>query len=72
MVLRGRFLSLRGEPWEFVVPLVMTAFLLLYGLVPLFGGDQVGLVGASLAGTHRAQARCCMPTTRTPLHELDR
>jgi 4-amino-4-deoxy-L-arabinose transferase-like glycosyltransferase len=45
--LRARFLGLRGEnPWEFVVLLVMTAFLLLYGLVPLFGGDQVGLVGA--------------------------
>jgi 4-amino-4-deoxy-L-arabinose transferase-like glycosyltransferase len=45
--LRGRYLSLRGEnPWEVVVLLVMTAFLLLYGLVPLFGGDQVGLVGA--------------------------
>jgi 4-amino-4-deoxy-L-arabinose transferase-like glycosyltransferase len=45
--LRGRYLSLRGEnPWEFIVLLVMTAFLLLYGLVPLFGGDQVGLVGA--------------------------
>ena len=45
--LRTTFLRLRGEsPWEFVILLVMTTFLLFYGLVPLFGGDQVGLVGA--------------------------
>ena len=32
--LRARYYSLRGEnPWEFVVLLVMTAFLMLYGLV---------------------------------------
>jgi 4-amino-4-deoxy-L-arabinose transferase-like glycosyltransferase len=38
---------LRGEkPWEFVVLAVVTLFLLLYGLVPIFGGDQLGLVGA--------------------------
>src|ERR1019366_1762237 len=45
--MRARIRAFRGEsPWEFVVLLVMTAFLLLYGLVPIFGGDQVGLVGA--------------------------
>lgn len=45
--IRARFLTLRGEdPWEFAVLLVMTTFLLFYGLVPIFGGDQVGLVGA--------------------------
>lgn len=45
--LRAQIRTFRGEsPWEFVVLLVMTAFLLLYGLVPIFGGDQVGLVGA--------------------------
>ncbi len=45
--MRAQIVSIRGEsPWEFVVLLVMTAFLLLYGLVPIFGGDQVGLVGA--------------------------
>jgi 4-amino-4-deoxy-L-arabinose transferase-like glycosyltransferase len=45
--LRAKYYSIRGEnPWEVVVLLVMTAFLLLYGLVPFFGGDQVGLVGA--------------------------
>jgi 4-amino-4-deoxy-L-arabinose transferase-like glycosyltransferase len=45
--LRTTFLRLRGEsPWEFVILLVMTTFLLFYGLVPIFGGDQVGLVGA--------------------------
>jgi 4-amino-4-deoxy-L-arabinose transferase-like glycosyltransferase len=31
---------------EFVVLLVITTFLLLYGLIPKFGGDQLGLVGA--------------------------
>jgi 4-amino-4-deoxy-L-arabinose transferase-like glycosyltransferase len=45
--LRAKYLSIRGEsPWEFVILLVTTAFLLFYGLVPFFGGDQVGLVGA--------------------------
>jgi len=45
--LRSQYLRLLGEsPWEFVVFLVMTAVLLFYGLVPAFGGDQVGLVGA--------------------------
>jgi 4-amino-4-deoxy-L-arabinose transferase-like glycosyltransferase len=45
--LRAKYLSIRGEsPWEFVVLLVVTSFLLFYGLVPFFGGDQVGLVGA--------------------------
>src|SRR6202046_5408441 len=31
---------------EFAILLAVTAFLLLYGLVPIFGGDQLGLVGA--------------------------
>ena len=45
--MRAQIVSLRGEsPWEFVVLFVVTAFLLFYGLVPIFGGDQVGLVGA--------------------------
>ncbi len=45
--MRGQWISLCGEsPWEFVVLFVMTSFLLFYGLVPIFGGDQVGLVGA--------------------------
>ncbi len=45
--MRAKIQSIRGEsPWEFVVLFVVTAFLLLYGLVPIFGGDQVGLVGA--------------------------
>ncbi|HEV2618899.1 MAG TPA: glycosyltransferase family 39 protein [Acidobacteriaceae bacterium] len=45
--LRSRYMSLRGEsPWEIVIFLVATSFLLFYGLVPLFGGDKVGLVGA--------------------------
>ena len=45
--LRAQIQSLRGEsPWEFVVLVVMTGFLLFYGLIPVFGGDQLGLVGA--------------------------
>jgi len=35
-----------GKPWEFIVLVVMTSFLFFYGLVPILGGDQVGLVGA--------------------------
>ncbi|WP_255550940.1 glycosyltransferase family 39 protein [Granulicella sp. dw_53] len=31
---------------EFIILLTVTIFLLLYGLVPIFGGDQLGLVGA--------------------------
>jgi 4-amino-4-deoxy-L-arabinose transferase-like glycosyltransferase len=32
--------------WEFAVLFAITLFILLYGLVPLIGGDQLGLVGA--------------------------
>jgi 4-amino-4-deoxy-L-arabinose transferase-like glycosyltransferase len=40
-------LQLCGEkPWEFAVLFGMTSFLLFFGLVPLLGGDKVGLVGA--------------------------
>jgi 4-amino-4-deoxy-L-arabinose transferase-like glycosyltransferase len=35
-----------GKPWEVVTFALVTSFLLFYGLVPIFGGDQVGLVGA--------------------------
>jgi 4-amino-4-deoxy-L-arabinose transferase-like glycosyltransferase len=35
-----------SAPREFVILLAVTTFLLLYGLVPIFGGDQLGLVGA--------------------------
>jgi 4-amino-4-deoxy-L-arabinose transferase-like glycosyltransferase len=31
---------------EFLILIAVTTFLLLYGLVPIFGGDQLGLVGA--------------------------
>jgi 4-amino-4-deoxy-L-arabinose transferase-like glycosyltransferase len=31
---------------EFAILFIVTIFLLLYGLVPIFGGDQLGLVGA--------------------------
>ena len=33
-------------PKEFVILIAVSLFLLLYGLVPRFGGDQLGLVGA--------------------------
>ncbi len=32
--------------WEFAVLFLIAGFILLYGLVPVFGGDQLGLVGA--------------------------
>ena len=35
-----------SAPREFIILLAVTIFLLLYGLVPIFGGDQLGLVGA--------------------------
>ena len=35
-----------ASPWEFVVLFAVAGFLLLYGLVPFVGGDQLGLVGA--------------------------
>jgi 4-amino-4-deoxy-L-arabinose transferase-like glycosyltransferase len=35
-----------ASPWEFIVLLAVAGFLLLYGLAPVFGGDQLGLVGA--------------------------
>ena len=45
--LRARMHCLCGDsPWEVVVLLFATTFLLFYGLVPLLGGDQMGLVGA--------------------------
>jgi len=31
---------------EFVVLLLFVGFFLFYGLIPIFGGDQLGLVGA--------------------------
>ena len=35
-----------ANPWQFVVLFAVGTFLLLYGLIPIFGGDQLGLVGA--------------------------
>ncbi len=32
--------------WELAALFLVTSFLLFYGLVPIFGGDQLGLVGA--------------------------
>jgi len=45
--LRGLLQSpMFASPWEFVILLAVGGFLLLYGLAPLTGGDQLGLVGA--------------------------
>jgi 4-amino-4-deoxy-L-arabinose transferase-like glycosyltransferase len=45
--LRAWALRVWGEsPVEIVVLLLATAFLLFYGLVPILGGDQIGLMGA--------------------------
>ena len=35
-----------ASPWEFLILIALGGFLLLYGLAPLTGGDQLGLVGA--------------------------
>jgi 4-amino-4-deoxy-L-arabinose transferase-like glycosyltransferase len=35
-----------SKPGESVILFAVTFFILLYGLVPMFGGDQLGLVGA--------------------------
>ncbi len=35
-----------AAPKEFAILCVVTLFLLLYGLIPVFGGDKLGLVGA--------------------------
>jgi 4-amino-4-deoxy-L-arabinose transferase-like glycosyltransferase len=35
-----------AAPGEFIVLLSVSIFLLLFGLIPIFGGDQLGLVGA--------------------------
>ncbi len=43
---RLRRLPVAELVWELVVVSVVTTFLLFYGLVPLFGGDKLGLVGA--------------------------
>ena len=45
--LQGLYQRLRGESLGEVVALLLaTTFLLIYGLVPILGGDQMGLVGA--------------------------
>src|SRR5690349_2245013 len=45
--IRAKIIAFSGEsPWEFPILFLMTGFLLFYGLVPVIGGDQVGLVGA--------------------------
>jgi 4-amino-4-deoxy-L-arabinose transferase-like glycosyltransferase len=49
LLAQGRALAaneLFENPWELTQLLVIGLFLLLYGLTPLTGGDQLGLVGA--------------------------
>ena len=43
---RLRALPIAITIWEIVVLTALSAVLLLYGLVPMFGGDKLGLVGA--------------------------
>ena len=59
-----------GEsPWEIVVFLLATTFLLFYGLVPIFGGDQIGLVGAD-EPRYAQIAREMLQTHSDTCHEL--
>ncbi|MDR3745758.1 MAG: glycosyltransferase family 39 protein [Acidobacteriaceae bacterium] len=59
-----------GEsPWEIVVFLLATTFLLFYGLVPIFGGDQIGLVGAD-EPRYAQIAREMLQTHSQTCHEL--
>jgi 4-amino-4-deoxy-L-arabinose transferase-like glycosyltransferase len=55
---------------EFVVLLLVTGFLLLYGLIPLFGGDQLGLVGAD-EPRYAQVAREMLAAHSTACHEVD-
>ncbi|WP_433969019.1 ArnT family glycosyltransferase [Tunturiibacter gelidiferens] len=55
---------------EFLILFVVTAFLLLYGLVPVFGGDQLGLVGAD-EPRYAQVAREMLTAHSTACHEVD-
>ncbi len=79
--LRHYFAQLQlAAPWEFVVLFAVTLFILLFGLMPHFGGDQLGLVGADepryaqiaremleahSAACHQAHAKM-VPSSLTP------
>ena len=54
---------------EFAILVVVTLFLLLYGLVPLFGGDQLGLVGAD-EPRYAQIAREMLEAHSTACHEV--
>jgi hypothetical protein len=49
---------------EFAILFIVTIFLLLYGLVPIFGGDQLGLVGADEPRYAQVAGRCLPHTPR--------
>ncbi len=55
---------------EFVVLLLVSGFLLLYGLVPIFGGDQLGLVGAD-EPRYAQVAREMLAAHSEGCHEVD-
>ncbi|WP_158790689.1 glycosyltransferase family 39 protein [Granulicella sp. L60] len=55
---------------EFLVLFVVTIFLLLYGLVPMFGGDQLGLVGAD-EPRYAQIAREMLTAHSEACHEVD-
>ena len=55
---------------EFTVLSLVTIFLLLYGLVPIFGGDQLGLVGAD-EPRYAQVAREMLTAHSDACHEVD-
>jgi 4-amino-4-deoxy-L-arabinose transferase-like glycosyltransferase len=55
---------------EFLILLLVSGFLLLYGLVPIFGGDQLGLVGAD-EPRYAQVAREMLAAHSEGCHEVD-
>ncbi|HEY4354381.1 MAG TPA: glycosyltransferase family 39 protein [Acidobacteriaceae bacterium] len=55
--------------WEFIVLLSLSSYFLLYGLVPVFGGDRLGLVGAD-EPRYAQIAREMLAAHSTDCHEV--
>ncbi len=55
---------------EFAILIIVSIFLLLYGLVPMFGGDQLGLVGAD-EPRYAQVAREMLEAHSDVCHEVD-
>jgi 4-amino-4-deoxy-L-arabinose transferase-like glycosyltransferase len=55
---------------EFLILLLVSGFLLLYGLIPIFGGDQLGLVGAD-EPRYAQVAREMLAAHSAGCHEVD-